>query len=83
VGPVMPLDDVTFRQYKYQEWGLHRARNWHLNFCLWPRTCYLSGTRLWLTWCYKGSRIIMGPGDPVLDVYYISKFEYLLWQIKR
>jgi hypothetical protein len=79
----MPLDDVTFRQYRYQEWGLNQARNWRLNFCLWPRTCYLSGTRLWLTWCYKGSRLIMGPGDPVLDVYYIDKFEYLLWQLKR
>jgi hypothetical protein len=77
------LDHRVDQAPRYQEWGLNQVRNWRLNFCLWPRTCYFSGNRLWFTWCYKGSRIISGPGDSFVDVYYISKFEYLLWQLKR
>jgi hypothetical protein len=79
----MPLDSITDHSSRYQEWGLNLASNWRLHFCVWPRTCYLSGTRLWLTWCHKGSSLGTGPGDPGIVVYYISQFEYLMWQIKR
>ena len=66
-----------------EDWGLTRATGWHLHFCLLPRKCFLTDQKLWLERCYKGTRMITGPGEPVFVDYYIDKFEFLIWQLKR
>ena len=77
----MPMDSVT-QEPRAQEWGLFQVNNWHLHFCLWPRTCYLSGKRLWFKKCYRGWRFITGPGTPVFDGYYIEKSEFIFWNLR-
>jgi len=78
----MPMDSVTGSPPS-EDYGLTRAISWHLHFCLWPRKCFLTEKTLWLEQCYMGSRMITGPGEPIFVDYYIDKFEFLLWQLKR
>ena len=66
-----------------EDYGLQRVYDWHLHLCLWPRKCFLTDRKLWFKLCYKGTRIITGPGEPVFVDYYIDKYEFLLWQLKR
>jgi hypothetical protein len=65
------------------DWGLQRARDWKLILCMKPRTCFLTGKQLWGSRCYKGTRVITGPGDPVIEDYFIEKFEFMKWQLTR
>jgi len=43
----------------------------------------LTEKTLWLERCYKGSRMITGPGEPIFIDYYIDKFEFLIWQLRK
>ena len=64
---------------------LRYVKDWHLHFCILPRTCFLTGKRMWLTDCYKGTRTI-GPGAPpgslTVEKFYIDKDEFRLWSLK-
>jgi hypothetical protein len=76
----MPMDSVT-QEPKSQEWGLFQVSNWHLHFCLWPRTCYLTGKRLWFKQCYKGARQVRYYTF-VNYAYYIEKAEFIFWNLR-
>jgi hypothetical protein len=64
------------------DWGLARAGDWKLTLCFRPRTCFLSGKRLWGKQAYRGVRIITGPGEPVIEDYWIEKSEFIIWKLK-
>jgi hypothetical protein len=76
-------DEVTQGPRMADDWGLSRARGWKLVLCILPKTCFLTGKNLWGKRCYKGTRIITGPGEPVIEDYYIEKFEFIKWQLTR
>jgi hypothetical protein len=78
----MPMDSPT-QSPPSEDWGLNRASGWHLHFCLRPRKCFLTDRKLWFKLCYKGTRMITGPGEPVFVDYYIDKFEFIIWNLKR
>ena len=79
----MPMDSPT-QSPPSENWGLnHRGVKWHLHFCWLPSKCFLTDKNIWLKKCYKGTRMITGPGEPVSVDYYIDKHEFLLWQLKR
>lgn len=65
------------------DWGLNRVKWWELKLCWLPKRCFLSGQDLWGKKAYKGVRYIHGPGDPVEDVYWIEKNEFLIWRLKH
>jgi hypothetical protein len=79
----MPLDD-TVGSPPSEDHGLQRATGWKLKLC-WtrPRTCFLTGKQLFGKRCYKGTRVITGPGEPVIEHYFIEKFEFMKWQLTR
>jgi hypothetical protein len=74
--------DVT-QEPRASDWGLSRAKDWKLILCMRPRTCFLTGKQLWGSRCYKGIRVITGPGEPVIEDYFIEKFEFMKWQLTR
>jgi hypothetical protein len=43
----------------------------------------LTGRSLWGRYAYRCVRYIHGPGDPVEDVYWIEKIEFLIWRLKN
>ena len=80
----MPLDSTVTQAPRTEDWGLNRARGWKLKLC-WtrPQTCFLTGKQLWGRQAYHGIRMIAGPGDPVIDDYWIEKNEFIIWQLKK
>ena len=77
------FDPEVTQSPREDDWGLRRARDWKLILCMKPRTCFLTGKQLWGSRCYKGTRVIDGPGTPVIEDYFIEKFEFMKWQLTR
>lgn len=65
-----------------QDWGLKRVPEWKLKFCWFPKKCYLSRKELWGSYAYYGERLITGPGEPVVEHFWIEKDEFLIWNLK-
>ena len=66
-----------------QDWGLSRVKWWELKLCWLPKKCFLSGQGLWGRYAYKGARYIHGPGEPVEEVYWIDRNEFIMWRLKH
>ena len=64
-------------------YSLSRARDWKLKLCWVPKKCFLSGKNLWGKKAYHGVRVITGPGTPVIEDYWLEKFEFTKWQLTR
>lgn len=65
-----------------EDWGLNRAQGWRLKLCWAPKKCFLTGQQLWGKYAYYGERIILGPGDPVIDEFWIKRDEFIIWRLK-
>ena len=56
---------------------------WKLAFAWLPRKCCITGDKIWLQHAYKGTRLITGPGTPVILYNWMSSTEYLIKKIKN
>jgi hypothetical protein len=52
-------------------------------FAWFPKKCYLTGKRIWLTYGYRLTRIITGPGDTLFEYRWHDKNEHLIWKLKQ
>jgi len=66
-----------------EDWGLGRAKGWHLKLCWLPKKCFLSGKPLWGKKAYYAQNWLTGPGDPIPVDYWLDKFEFTKWQLTR
>jgi len=73
----MPLDNM-FDDDLFNR----RCLGWQLRFSFLPRRCYYTGKYLWLKIAYRGTALILGPGEPVFDYRWCNKQEYLFLKIK-
>lgn len=48
-----------------------------------PKKCYLTGKRIWLTYGYRLTRIIAGPGDTLFEYRWHDKNEHIIWKLKQ
>ena len=78
----MPMDSFA-PEPRSEDYGLNRTQRWDLKLCWLPKKCFISGTLLWGKWAYHGTRWIHGPGEPVEQIYWVDKHEFLIWQLKR
>ena len=81
----MPMDHhvgVPMQAPPSEDYGLKRVKYWDLKLCLLPKKCFLSGKNIWGKRAYYGERYIHGPGEPVVDTYWIEKNEFLIWNLK-
>lgn len=65
-----------------EDWGLNKVGNWALKRCWIPRECFLTGQRLWGVNAYHGTRMITGPGEPIIDHYWVERDEFIMWKLK-
>jgi hypothetical protein len=74
----------TYRPSYFEtiKYALERVESWHLQFVLVPHRCILSGRLIWMNFAYKGTRIITGPGTPVIETFWMSKENFIIWQLK-
>lgn len=85
MGQVMlkPKYRGQVHQIPEQDWGLGRAGHWRLQLCWLPKKCFLTGRPLWGQLAYHGERWITGPGEPVVEHYWIDRDEFVMWRLKH
>ena len=54
-----------------------------LKFAWLPKTCHISGKRIWLKKAYRMTRMITGPGDTVFEYRWHDKNAHIIWQLTR
>ena len=82
-GKKAMANDMDVQQSpRHEDWGLNKVVDWKLKRCWVPQECFLTGQRLWGKQAYHGTRIITGPGTPVIDHYYVERDEFILWKLK-
>lgn len=54
-----------------------------LKFAWLPKTCYLTGNRIWLKKAYRMTRIITGPGESILEYRWHDKNAHIIWKLTR
>lgn len=64
-------------------WGLRKAKGWQLKMCWIPKKCFISDKPLWGKKAYHAQRILTGPGEPVIENYWLEKTEFIKWQLTR
>ena len=67
--------------YSYDPFQDHAT--WQLKFAWLPQRCDLTQQRIWFKLAYCGTRIITGPGDPVIQHQWHDKSEHIIWRLKH
>jgi hypothetical protein len=70
-------------QIIFDSWTLKRASGWRLKFCWLPKKCAISKKNLWGKFAYQGYTVFSGPGDSVVEYYWIEKTEFIIWNLKE
>jgi len=52
-------------------------------FAWFPKTCYISGKRIWLEHGYLLTSMLTGPGDTIFEYRWHDKNEHLIWKLKQ
>ncbi len=76
----MPLDSLMYETP--DEAFKRRCIGWELKYSLIPRRCSYTGKWLWFTLAYQGVSMLTGPGDPIFDIRWCERHEYLFLKIK-
>jgi hypothetical protein len=74
---------IQFSYEQLLEPYLKKASDWQLKFAVVPQRCAVSGQRIWLEHAYRGTRVITGPGTPVIEHYWINRNEFVIWRLKN
>lgn len=56
--------------------------HWYEKFALFPKTCSVTGKRIWLKKGMKGVRVITGPGEPVFVYRWMDSKQFLIERLK-
>jgi len=48
-----------------------------------PKVCRLSNKKMWCQYVMQGSRIILGPGTPVIVRYWADPKEFTAWTLQK
>jgi hypothetical protein len=54
-----------------------------LKFAWLPKTCDISGKRIWLKKGYRMTRIITGPGESIFEYRWHDKNTHIMWKLTR
>lgn len=76
------MSDEVQQSPPSEDWGLQKAKGWKLKLCWFPKKCFLSEKPLWGKRAYHAQRVITGPGDRVIEDYWLEKSEFLFWNLK-
>lgn len=75
---MMNMDDYWHEhQSMYYKWA-----TWKMSRPLFPRLCNLTGRLLWIKPAMLGTRIITGPGDSILEHYWVDSEAFMMHKLK-
>ena len=75
----MPLDQLQSYDPFYDRMMIGAE----LTFAWLPKTCHISGKRIWLKYGYRLTRMISGPGDTLFQYRWHDKNAHIIWMLKR
>jgi hypothetical protein len=64
------------------DWFYRKCLGWQLRFALWPQHCDLSGDIIWLEFGYRGTAVLTGPGEDLVEHRWHNRHEHIIWKIK-
>jgi hypothetical protein len=71
------LSEVDWIFYK-------KCAGWQLRFALLPRTCNISGRRIWLEHAYRGTAFYRVEDSLIAQEHkWHDKHEHIIWELKR
>lgn len=50
---------------------------WTYTFAWHPHRCYESNHWIWLKYAYRGVAVYHGPGEPAVEVQWLTKIEFI------
>ena len=71
---------IPFMSVDYD--GFNKRARFEYRYVLWPRRCYNTGRRLWLTTAMHGRAMWTGPGEPIIEHRWYYRHEALIMMIK-
>ena len=75
----MPLDQVQSYDYFYE-----RVVGTEYKFAWLPKTCHISGKRIWLKKGYLLTRLITGPDNySLFDYRWHDKNAHIIWKLTK
>ena len=79
----MPRVSVGVLRENYHNFKLQQITDWKLKFSFLPRKSHFSKKQLFGRYAYRGICMITGPGDPVIYEYWMSKEDFIVWQLTK
>lgn len=55
---------------------------WERKFLFLPKRCIMSKKLMWLTFAFRGVRMITGPGDPIFLYKWINSSDFMLQRLQ-
>jgi len=74
---------MQFSYEQLMEPYIKRVQDWQLKFAVVPHRCAVSGQQIWLESAYRGTRIVTGPGTPIVEHFWINRSEFVIWRLKN
>lgn len=59
-----------------------RCVGWEMSFAWLPERCDLTGRRIWLKEAYRGTSVLVGPGESIIEHRWHDRDEHLLFLLK-
>ena len=60
-----------------------RCVGWELSFAWLPERCDLTGRRIWLKEAWRGTSVLTGPGEPIIEHRWHDRDEHLVFLLKE
>jgi hypothetical protein len=64
------------------DWFYRKCLGWELKFTIWPRRCDISNSIIWFKRAYRGTAMLTGPGETIVEQRWHDKNEHLIFKIK-
>ena len=76
------MANSRFIEEPIEHWFYRRCLGWQLKFALWPRRCDLTKKLIWFNFGYRGTAVLTGPGDDIVEQRWHDKHEHIIWRLK-
>lgn len=64
------------------DWFYRRCVGWELTVAWLPKRCDLTGRRIWLKEAWRGTSVLTGPGESIIEHRWHDKDEHLIFLLK-
>jgi len=64
------------------DWFYRKCLGWELKFAVLPKRCDITDNLIWLKHAYRGTALLTGPGDNIVEHRWHDKNEHLIFKIK-